>query len=194
MAENAGRAVGIDPDRRIIRSASRTNRPKNLSFSVGRGEQLGFAADAFDTVIFCQSLHHVPDPLQKTALAEAHRVVRPGGRVLVIEPVPGEGTFDAICSIFHDEAASLHHARETVVSAIPALFALQTETRVSVEDTCSGFNDFYENHIAGRTYYRWEAGMETRVADLLDGCRKTAGHEMILDYTVAVWLLEKSRR
>lgn len=42
---------------------------------------LPFADAAFDAVIMMHMLYHVPDPGQ--AIAEAHRVLRPGGRIFV---------------------------------------------------------------------------------------------------------------
>lgn len=42
---------------------------------------LPFPDASFDTVSFVASLNHIPE--RKNALAEAHRVLRPGGRVLI---------------------------------------------------------------------------------------------------------------
>jgi SAM-dependent methyltransferase len=51
------------------------------------GEALPFRAALFDLVVFGYSLHHVPVDRRRTALAEARRVLRPCGNVLVVEPV-----------------------------------------------------------------------------------------------------------
>lgn len=56
----------------------------------GDAQNLPFADDSFDTVVFTLSLCTIPD--DRRALAEAGRVLRPGGRVLLLEhvrsPVP----------------------------------------------------------------------------------------------------------
>lgn len=46
--------------------------------------QLPFADESFDAVLIRDLLHHLPDRL--LALKEAHRVLRPGGRLYLIEP------------------------------------------------------------------------------------------------------------
>ena len=53
---------------------------------LGDAEQLPFADDSFDRYVSCGSIEYWPDPAR--AVAEAHRVVRPGGRVLVVGPLP----------------------------------------------------------------------------------------------------------
>jgi ubiquinone/menaquinone biosynthesis C-methylase UbiE len=46
-------------------------------------QSLLFSDQTMDGVIFAYGTHHVPVPNRVTALREAHRVLRPGGRVLV---------------------------------------------------------------------------------------------------------------
>jgi MPBQ/MSBQ methyltransferase len=53
---------------------------------VGDAEALPFADDSFDRYISCGSIEYWPDPAR--AIAEAHRVVRPGGTVVIVGPLP----------------------------------------------------------------------------------------------------------
>ena len=53
---------------------------------VGDAEALPFADDSFDRYVSCGSIEYWPDPARE--IAEAHRVVRPGGTVLVVGPLP----------------------------------------------------------------------------------------------------------
>jgi MPBQ/MSBQ methyltransferase len=53
---------------------------------LGDAEALPFADNSFDRYISCGSIEYWPDPAR--AIAEAHRVVRPGGTVLVVGPLP----------------------------------------------------------------------------------------------------------
>jgi MPBQ/MSBQ methyltransferase len=52
----------------------------------GDAEALPFPDDSFDRYVSCGSIEYWPDPAR--AIAEAHRVVRPGGIVLVVGPLP----------------------------------------------------------------------------------------------------------
>ena len=62
---------------------------KACSKLLGDAEQLPFADDAFDRYVSCGSIEYWPDPGR--AVAEAHRVVRPGGTALVVGPLlPGD--------------------------------------------------------------------------------------------------------
>jgi MPBQ/MSBQ methyltransferase len=53
---------------------------------LGDAERLPFEADAFDRYVSCGSIEYWPDP--QRAIAEAHRVLRPGGLALVVGPLP----------------------------------------------------------------------------------------------------------
>ncbi len=55
-----------------------------LSVKVGTLEGLGFGAGAFDAVVLWHVLEHVPEPL--AILRKIHRVLRPGGVLLVAVP------------------------------------------------------------------------------------------------------------
>ena len=53
---------------------------------LGDAERLPFADDSFDRYVSCGSIEYWPDPGR--AIAEAHRVVRPGGTALIVGPLP----------------------------------------------------------------------------------------------------------
>jgi len=57
----------------------------------GVGENMPFDAGDFDIVVFFNSLHHIAMDRQEKALAEAARVLVPGGLVYIAEPM-AEGT------------------------------------------------------------------------------------------------------
>lgn len=56
---------------------------------LGDAEQLPFPDDSFDRYVSCGSIEYWPDPGR--AIAEARRVVRPGGTALVAGPLPPRG-------------------------------------------------------------------------------------------------------
>lgn len=55
----------------------------------GDARALPFAADSFDAVIGRRFLHHVPPADRHEIVCEAARVLRPGGRIALLEGTPG---------------------------------------------------------------------------------------------------------
>lgn len=98
MLAGFGRVIGTD----VSTEALHWSRRRGLSsLARCRTEQLCFADDTFDVVAALDLLEHVDDDLK--ALAELHRVCKPGGVVIVTVPAYG------FLWSAHDEA--LHHRR-----------------------------------------------------------------------------------
>lgn len=79
-----GAVTGLDASAGMLAQARRLS-PPSISYLVGTAESLGFEGDSFDVVTSSLMLHHLPHELRVTALREMHRVLRPGGRLLVGE-------------------------------------------------------------------------------------------------------------
>ena len=76
--------VGLDPSPIFLARARELARTiPNLSFQLGDGRALPLAPEQFDLVVFHTTLSHVPEP--QGVLAEAHRVLRPGGTLAVFD-------------------------------------------------------------------------------------------------------------
>lgn len=56
-----------------------------LELVIADGARLPFACGSFDASLLITVLHHVPAALHEAMLGEAHRVLRPGGRLLLLE-------------------------------------------------------------------------------------------------------------
>jgi ubiquinone/menaquinone biosynthesis C-methylase UbiE len=74
-------AVGVDPSPGFVDRARR--RESSCLFEVADGRALPFEDATFDGVVLATTLCHVPEP--ERALAEARRVLRPGGYLLVYD-------------------------------------------------------------------------------------------------------------
>jgi arsenite methyltransferase len=73
-----GEAVGVDPSPFLIDKArALSSDAANLRFETGDGKALDFHDASVDVVVVHTVLTHVPGP--EALLAEAHRVLRPGG-------------------------------------------------------------------------------------------------------------------
>ena len=82
-----GRVVGIDPGPRQIERARAKARRANapVEFRTGVIEKLDFADDSFDVVCSTLMMHHLPDDVKRHGLLEIARVLRPGGRLVVVD-------------------------------------------------------------------------------------------------------------
>lgn len=82
-----GRVVGIDPSVQMIARARRKAARRGLAieFQPGVIERLAFPDQSFDAVLSTFMMHQLPDDLKRQGLAEIARVLRPGGRLLVVD-------------------------------------------------------------------------------------------------------------
>lgn len=76
-----------------------------LSFHLAPADAIPFPDASFEAALMLKSLHHVPAGRMDAALDEVARVLVPGGRLYVSEPV-FEGPFNEIMRLFHDEQAA----------------------------------------------------------------------------------------
>jgi ubiquinone/menaquinone biosynthesis C-methylase UbiE len=75
--------TGIDPSPLFVARARELAEDVPADFMIGDARALDFEDASFDAVVFHTSLCHVPEC--EEALAEAHRVLRPGGRLAVFD-------------------------------------------------------------------------------------------------------------
>jgi len=108
--------TGIDPAPDAIAAAQES--VPEARFSVAGAEALPFDPGSFDACVFLNSLHHVPVSLMGQALHEALRVLRPGGEVIVVEPL-AEGPFFEVMRPVEDET----EIRRAAMAAIDAAMA-----------------------------------------------------------------------
>lgn len=82
----AGRVFAVDRSDAVIeraRALAARRRVANITWKRGELEKLPLANGSVDVALLSQALHHAKDPAR--AVAEAVRVVAPGGRVLVLD-------------------------------------------------------------------------------------------------------------
>ncbi|OBA74945.1 SAM-dependent methyltransferase [Mycobacterium sp. 1554424.7] len=108
-------AVGCDPDPRALERARRKTDAVRLE--EGYAERLPYADGEFDRVLSSMMLHHINDDAKTAAAAEIFRVLRPGGRLHLVD-IGGEVTDGGL-------AARLirrnRHAAGNLGDAIPRL-------------------------------------------------------------------------
>jgi SAM-dependent methyltransferase len=79
------RLVGVDPDATMLGLARRRSGavPFALQCLQAGGESLPLADGCADTVVIAYALCTIPEP--RAALAEVHRILKPGGRLVFLE-------------------------------------------------------------------------------------------------------------
>lgn len=100
LAREGAAPVGLDPS--TVELARAAVEAPGVPLVAGKGEALPFASGRFDLILFFNSLHHVPLPLQWQAVSEAARVLAADGELLVVEPLP-EGDHFALLRRLDDE-------------------------------------------------------------------------------------------
>jgi ArsR family transcriptional regulator len=89
VAPRASRAVGIDLNGEMLTLArARIERASLAHVQVRRGDlfELPYADDSFELITVHQVLHYLEDP--SAAVAEAARVLKPGGRLVIADFAP----------------------------------------------------------------------------------------------------------
>jgi ubiquinone/menaquinone biosynthesis C-methylase UbiE len=86
-AQPGGSVIGVDISQNMLAAARRKARRAGLAidFRCADAAQLPFEGDGFDVVTVTTVMHMVPDDRQRLCLREASRVLRPGGRLLLID-------------------------------------------------------------------------------------------------------------
>jgi ArsR family transcriptional regulator len=89
LAPHVAHVIGVDASEEMLDAAkSRLAAAKNIEFRKGSLEALPVAPASVDAATLMLVLHHLPSPAD--ALAEAARILKPGGRVLIVDMAPHE--------------------------------------------------------------------------------------------------------
>lgn len=91
LARWAKSVAAIDANEDVLdkaRDRARRESVQNVQFLREDLHRLSLPSACKDLVVISQSLHHVEDP--RTVLVEAQRILKPGGRLVVLELMPHE--------------------------------------------------------------------------------------------------------
>lgn len=115
LAAEGALVMGVDPNLEAVARARELIPGARIEQATA--EALPFENDEFDTVVVVNALHHVPLAAMDKVLGEAARVTRPGGTLIVIEPL-AEGSFFAALRMVEDETAIRLAAQQALTRAI----------------------------------------------------------------------------
>lgn len=96
---------GIDRSAEMVAHARRKAAAQGIStiFVVGSADHLPFPDASFDVVLCTLMLHHLPAPMQMATIGEMRRVLRAGGRMVIVDmqqPKANSAAFSVI-GFFH---------------------------------------------------------------------------------------------
>ena len=86
LAQNAKRVIAVDTSAKMIdvaREQALRAGILNIEYRLGDMEDIPIDSSTVDLAFFSQSLHHALHPAR--ALAEAHRILKPGGRIVILD-------------------------------------------------------------------------------------------------------------
>ena len=86
LARRAERVIAVDNSKKMVQYGSKLARDHdlgNLDYRLGELESPPIDDASVDLAFFSQSLHHAQHP--ERAVAEAHRILKPGGRIVVLD-------------------------------------------------------------------------------------------------------------
>lgn len=167
----ATRVTGLEVD--AIQHARNLAAPAERLRFIAAGAQAIPLPDAqFDLALMLKSLHHVPQSIMDQALAEVHRVLRPGGHLYVSEPVFA-GALNEITRLFNDEQAVRAAAQAALDRALATgAWAQVAERRFDMPAHFADFAaferrmldvTFAERHLDGELRERVRARFESHV-------------------------------
>ncbi len=147
FARRGAKVTGVEIDDEKVEIARRAEHP-DVRILLGRGEALPLGDSASDLVCFMFSFHHVPQSLQDAALDETWRVLKPGGRLHVVDPRPG-GSMSEVMAPLDDETEvrTLSQARLDRLAGA-GRFSLLAKTEYAIMRATADFESYLEGVIA----------------------------------------------
>jgi ubiquinone/menaquinone biosynthesis C-methylase UbiE len=141
-----GSVVGIDPAPEMIAVARQkaAQAGVEIDYRVAAVEALPFAAATFDVVVSSLMLHHLPEDLKPRALAEIRRVLKPGGRLVVVDFKQPSSRLGRLAPVW-----LLHRSVEdhSSLQELPALLKAAGFSAIESRDTGVGYLGCVHAHV-----------------------------------------------
>lgn len=185
--------IGVECSPRQLEKARAAEPVDGVAIIDGVAQALPVLAGTMDVVVYFNSLHHVPPEHMDTAMAEAARVLRSGGRVYCSEPL-AQGPFYDLCKTVDDEREVRALAHRALHEAHSHGLHVERETMFIHLVKMQDFEAFRERIVSANT--EREACFDAHEGDLREmfetlGTRTEDG--WVFDQPVRVTVLSKER-
>jgi ubiquinone/menaquinone biosynthesis C-methylase UbiE len=130
----AARVTGVDASPEMVTRARKKARGvgADVTFATADVENLPYAAGTFDVVLSTVMLHHVSEEARQKCIGEVRRVLKPGGRLLVLD-------FGGAATQRRRPAGRMHHhVQFNLLEVVPQLRAVGLGR---LESGSAGFRD-----------------------------------------------------
>jgi ubiquinone/menaquinone biosynthesis C-methylase UbiE len=146
LAETFDEIHGIDPTPAMLQRVDASR--GNITLHEGVAEQLPFPDGSFDLVTAYSVYHHLAD--HRPALAEAARVLRPGG-VLYVDLEPNRAFWSAIDEVERTHARRLDELDEIVAREVDAVLHVEDEVheRFAIDPEVFRAAEHIKSHLGG---------------------------------------------
>jgi ubiquinone/menaquinone biosynthesis C-methylase UbiE len=135
----ATRVVAVEPDESMASRLPARVAEASVPVEVitAQAEELPFPDGSFDAAVFAFVLCSVGD--QRNAIAEARRVLKPGGKLVLLEHVRGEGRTarwqERLTPLHRKLAGNCHLDRDTLATVEAAGFDVREVERIELPGT-----------------------------------------------------------
>ena len=146
LARRGARVVGVDVGEEVLRRARAHEPVADERYEQAGAEGLPLADRTADMVVFLNSLHHVPGDSLDAALAEAARVLQPGGLVYIQEPL-AEGRYFELMRPVDDETAVRAAAHAAIERAARNGLRHERELRFDAPIVHADFEAFVDHAV-----------------------------------------------
>lgn len=118
LVHGSREVIGVDASAKMLSYLAAREGASGLRLVTADARHLPFAGGVLDKVLLCGALHEMPTRDRQRVLREMHRVLRPGGRSLVVEPayptrsVVAKGVYRLLFNPLNPESRTLRQMHQ----------------------------------------------------------------------------------